>query len=326
MRGAKYAGFLAVLMAIMILGAIPAVAVRSEDTGAREGEEKDERVNDRVESDDSNDVRVARRPIKIVRGKFIGPITDEDGAENGRIFGLYTLYMTADGSTKGRFLARWKYNDIKGKAMGVMRNGELKGRWTELPQRPTLDAANDEPTDADENEVCIHYGTLMGKYELMDDGIVMRGSWEDSVSGETGYFKAEEYTPDEPPKGRFKGVWISVDTENETPDVRGKLYGIYIKNPNRPGGRFAGRWTLGDDEKGTIHGQYRGGNFKGVWRNVNGNVGGYLHGTYGEGTFSGRWFHRDGTPGGYLKGEYGLKNDADASVVATEDRPVVAEA
>jgi len=339
MRGAKYAGFLAFLMVIMLLGAIPAMATESGNTDTGERQKSGE--------DAASDM-----PVRIVRGKFIGSIMDENGEVYGRVLGKYILYTTEDGTTFGRFMARWKYDDTDGHAVGVMRGGEFKGRWWEnyqyrLKEQYSLMHSGDDETDTASPEIeRPHYGVTVGGYALSEDGIQLRGTWEDKVTGKTGYLNAGEYVPDvvaeetvettavadddsgnQPQKGRFKGAWVAVDTDDETPDVEGRLYGYYTKSPDQPGGRFAGRWTLGDGEKGSLHGRYRDGDFEGVWRDGQGKIGGTLEGTYEDGTFEGRWFHEDGTAGGYLKGEYGLVTAEDPSgIMNREGRPVEAEA
>lgn len=320
MRGARYVGLMAVLMAALVLGAIPATAVETNEGG--------------------NDERPATGiilPIAVKRGLYAGQIYDAEGTVHGKLAGVYVVYRMSDGSVKGRFHGRWTYDRMYGVVNGYIDDGSFKGRWhqtipTALRERyryAAQDAAGNGAHEADRPSADVaprlHYGVTYGRYGNVNGTVHFRGVWCDLVAGTRGYVRGRTVESLHR-KGTFSGVWVKTDQVNDT-EIGGRLYGIYVKKLGPGAGRFVGRWTLGDEPAGYLTGRFRDGTFKGVWALANGRMGGYLMGTYGNGTFTGRWYYRDGTPGGYLKGRYhALRTDGPNGISIGGMSPATADA
>ena len=115
--------------------------------------------------------------------------------------------------------------------------------------------------------------------------------------------------------GGFRGVWgADNDTVDRPPGVLGGIYGKVQKPDGTGYGYFGGLWKNRNGETGGyMQGRYANGYFWGVWRCMETGAGGILGGTYEPGpdasndvprSFVGKWITKDGQQTGYLRGTW----------------------
>lgn len=305
MKHARYVGPMAVLVVVLVIGAVPAVVLGSMQ------EVQDERQ--------ASGACTTLTGETVYNGRFVGAVHDAEGQVVGRVHGRYVAYITEEG-VKGRFSGGWTASGMRGTLSGMILDDGFRGRWVQSltytwtnevkvegdnETRDSWNSANDPDRYCEARR---HYGITHGGYSTVNGSTTFRGVWSDLQSG-LEYTIKGEVVKDDRVRGRFKGEWVKVDMEGNKVSS-GSLFGGYsMRACFRDKGHFKGIWTLGDEEKGSIRGAFKGGEFRGVWTYRNHQLGGWIKGTYADGGFKGYWMYRDGTPGGYLTGVYGSTGD-----------------